>query len=411
MVSPLAVKSKRPTRLGIDVYLLVALIALMLFGILMLYSASADISFRGYADSTYIVRRQLIFLGLGIILALGLTWINYHLAEKIAVPAMIITIALLFGVIIFGDVNLGATRSLFKGSVQPSELAKLMIVIYLAVWLFKKRDQLRYITFGLLPMSVILGIIGSLIFAQPDYSALVTIIILGILMFFLAGGDLRHVGIVLLGSSVVGYIVLKSGFISTGSSRIDSFFEGLRNPLNYSDHVRRSLEAFIRGGWFGVGIGKSETKLLSLPVPHTDSIFAVVGEETGLFGAVILIILYLVVVWRGLLIARRAPDELGMLLAGGLSFWIGWEAFINMAVMVGLMPVAGNALPFISYGGSSLVTIMIAIGIIFNISRQSEHLQDKEEKAFNAVVNLRRGDRRRRVSRPRRTSGVGDDAT
>jgi cell division protein FtsW len=149
-----------------------------------------------------------------------------------------------------------------------------------------------------------------------------------------------------------------------------------------------------------VGIGKSQTKLNGLPFPHTDSVFAVVGEETGLLGSVLLVCLYLVLMWRGWIIARKAPDGLGMLLAGGLAFWLSLEAVINMLVMVGLLPFAGNALPFISAGGSNLLVVMASVGILLNISRVSEKTKVNEEKGFNAVVNLRRGDRRRRVSRP-----------
>jgi cell division protein FtsW len=194
--------------------------------------------------------------------------------------------------------------------------------------------------------------------------------------------------------------VLRSGLFPTGPDRMNSFLAGLKDPLQYSEHVRRSLEAFMRGGWVGVGIGKSQTKLNGLPFPHTDSVFAVVGEETGVVGAGLLVILYLVFMWRGWTISHKAPDGLGMLLCGGLTFWLALEALINMLVMVGLLPFAGNALPFISSGGSNLMVMMASVGIILNISRMSEKSRLHEEKGLNAVINLRRGDRRRRVSSP-----------
>jgi cell division protein FtsW len=163
--------------------------------------------------------------------------------------------------------------------------------------------------------------------------------------------------------------------------------------------VRRALESFANGGWFGVGIGKGEAKLTGLPVPHTDSIFAVVGEETGVVGAVGLIGLYILLLWRGLSIARRAPDGLGRLLAAGLTLWIVLEAIINMAVIVNLVPFAGNALPFISSGGSNLMVSLAGIGILLNISRLAEREREDKGRSFGAVVNLRRRDRRRSVSR------------
>jgi cell division protein FtsW len=231
-------------------------------------------------------------------------------------------------------------------------------------------------------------------------SAVMTIGLLGTLMFFLAGGSLKHFLFMMAVGVLVGVIVLRSGLFPTGPDRMNSFLAGLKDPLQYSEHVRRSLEAFMQGGWFGVGIGKSQTKLNGLPFPHTDSVYAVVGEETGVLGAGILVILYLILMWRGWLTARRAPDGLGKLLCGGLTFWLTLEAFINMLVMVGLLPFAGNALPFISAGGSNLLVVMSSVGIILNISRMSEKSKQREEKRTHAVVNLRGGDRRRRVSRP-----------
>jgi cell division protein FtsW len=198
--------------------------------------------------------------------------------------------------------------------------------------------------------------------------------------------------------------VQSGGSHGTGPARWQDFINGLKNPLNSSYHVTRSLESFAKGGVFGVGIGKSSAKLTGLPVPHTDSIFAVVGEETGLIGSAFLVTMYGLLLWRGLAIAKRAPDGLGRLMAAGLSFWLAIEAFINMAVMVGLMPFAGNALPFISAGGSNLLVSMAAIGILLNISRQSEKSVEQEERNFGEIVDLRGRDRRRREPRPRRTS-------
>jgi cell division protein FtsW len=313
---------------------------------------------------------------------------------------MAVTIFALVAVLIIQDTRLGSVRSLFRGSIQPSELAKFGIVIYLSVWLHNRRDMLKSIYLAILPLSMIMGVVGGLIAMQPDLSAVITIGLLGTLMFFLAGGSLKHFLYMMAIGVIVGLIVMKSGLFPTGPDRVNSYLAGLKDPLQYSEHVRRSLEAFMRGGWLGVGIGKSQTKLNGLPFPHTDSVFAVVGEETGVLGAALLVILYIVFLWRGWKITRKAPDGLGMLLAGGLTFWIALEALINMLVMVGLLPFAGNALPFVSSGGSNLMVIMASVGIIINISRMSEKSKKQEEKGLNAVVNLRRGDRRRRVSSP-----------
>ena len=394
------VKTRHSPRLGFDVPLLLVVISLILFGMLMVYSASADYSFQVYGSQAYIFMRQLRWLGLGSLVMIFLSFMDYHYWKKFALILMGATIFALVAVLIIQDTRLGSVRSLFRGSIQPSELAKFGIVIYLSVWLHNRRDMLRNIYWALIPLSVIMGIVGGLIAMQPDLSAVITIGLLGTLMFFLAGGSLKHFVYMMAIGILVGYLVMSSGLFPTGPDRMNSFLAGLKDPLQYSEHVRRSLEAFMKGGWLGVGIGKSQTKLNGLPFPHTDSVFAVVGEETGVLGAGLLVVLFLVFMWRGWHISRKAQDGLGMLLAGGLSFWITMEALINMLVMVGLLPFAGNALPFISSGGSNLLVVMSSVGIILNISRVSEKSRKQEEKGNNAVVNLRRGDGRRRVSRP-----------
>ena len=400
-----AAAPRRAVRLHVDVPLLLVTITLLIFGALMVYSASWDFSNDFFGSPTKATQRQLTFMGAGFVLILFLTWMDYHHWRKLAVFTMAATIVGLVAVLIIGDTRNGAVRAILNGSVQPSELAKVITVIYLAVWLYAKRDKLHDVSFGLIPLAAILGFVGGLIFLQPDISAVLTIMLLGGLMFFLAGGELRQILVVLILGIVVGWVVVQSGGSGgTGSDRLATFKEGLKNPLNSSYHVTRSLEAFAKGGLFGVGIGNASTKLTGLPVPHTDSIFAVVGEETGFVGSLFLVTMYGLLLWRGLVIARRAPDGLGRLMAAGLAFWLAIEAFINMAVMVGLMPFAGNALPFISAGGSNLLVSMAAIGTLLNISRQSEKTVEQEERNFGEVVDLRWRNRRRREPRPRRTS-------
>ncbi len=384
--------------------LVLAVIALLVFGLIMLYSASFDFSFNVYGSSTYMFLRQARWLAVGVILAVSLSLFDYHNWRKVAVFAMLGTIGLLVVVLLINEIRLGASRTLYQGSYQPSELAKLVAVLYLSVWLYSKRQFLHDISLGLIPLGVILGIIGGLIYLQPDLSAAATVLILGGLLFFLAGADIKQIVFLMILAVLIGWFIVQ--FSVTGQERVVSFLAGLQDPTHASYHVQRSFEAIIKGGIFGVGLGQADTKLTGLPFAPTDSIFAVIAEELGLFGSVLLMGLYAVLVWRGLTIARRAPDMLGTLLASGMTFWIGIEALINMAVMVGLMPFAGNALPFISAGGSNLVSTLCAIGIMVNVSRQSGEitkLENDEWRSFGAVVDLRRGDGRRSVSRPRRS--------
>jgi cell division protein FtsW len=385
-----------------DLILIADVIALGIFGLLMLYSAGTDFSLLTYGSANYIFNKQLLWMALGILVAFIFSRLDYHIWRKFAIPLMGITVVMLILVLINNEVRNNAVRTFFGGSVQPSELAKLATIIYLSVWLYSKRENLHDLQLGLLPLAVILGAIGGLIFLEPDLSASITIFILGGLLFFIAGGDLRQIVLFSVVALAAGLVVVQ--FSSTGKARIGSYVAGLKDPLNSSDHVLWSLEAIYKGRWFGVGIGQATTKLIGLPYSATDSIFAVVVEELGLVGAFGLISLYAVLAWRGLKIASRAPDSLGSVLAAGLTFWIVIEAGINMAVMVGLLPFAGNALPFISAGGSNLLSMLAAIGILLNISRQSGQVlpEGEERKIYNASVDLRRRDRRRSVSRTRR---------
>lgn len=399
----------RPSARRVDLPLLVAVFALVIFGLVMLFSASWDFSLTIYGEPMYMFNRQLLWLGLGLVAATALTFFDYHYWRKLIVPAMLATIILLVGVLLMNEIRLGAKRAFFEGSVQPSELAKLVSIIYLAVWLYAKRELLNDIQLGLIPLGMILGVVGGLIYQQPDLSAAATVLILGGLLFFLAGGDLKQIGVLLFVAIIAAAIVVQIS--PTGRERVDTFFAGIKDPTQASYHVRRSFEAIVNGGVFGLGIGQSKSKLTGLPVPPTDSIFAVIAEELGLFGTLGLIGLYVMLVWRGLMIARRAPDMLGTLLASGLVIWLGMEALINMAVMVGLLPFAGNALPFISAGGSNLVASLAAVGILTNISRQrgeGSMTDDEWRKSYSASVDLRGWDRRRRVSRARRAQRANE---
>ena len=387
---------------GFDMPMLVSLAVLIIFGLVMLYSASWDFSQREYGDPMLIFSHQVLWLILGLFVFGALAFFDYHYWRKFAVAAMAVTIILLFIVLLVPNDG-GPRRGLINGSIQPSELAKLVLVLYLAVWLYAKKQFLENISLGLIPLGVILGVICGLIGLEPDFSAVGTILIIGVLLFFLAGGDLKQIGILLVVAVIAAVMI--SVFHPTGRARVGSYLAGLQDPLKSSDQVRAALGGVANGGWFGQGLGLSVAKFLQLPLAPSDSIFAVIAEEFGLFGSVMLIGLYAFLFWRGFVIARRAPDMLGTLLASGLVIWIAFEAMTNVAGIVGLIPLTGNALPFISAGGSNLVIMLSAFGIISNISRQTggATITDEEWRSYSAVVNLRGWNGRRRVSRSRRT--------
>lgn len=391
--------------LNVDVPLVLVVFTLLIFGVLMVYSASWDFSLVNYDDPTLMFRRQLFTMSLGIGAAVVASFIDYHFWRKYAVPLIAATVLALLSVLVINEVRYGSARALSGGSYMPGELAKVATILYLSVWLASKRTQLAQVGRGILPLVGIVGIMAGLILLQPDLSAAATLVFLGGILFFLAGGDLKQIGIMLAGATVLGVLVVVVS--ATGRARMGSYFSALADPTQADYHVLRSFEAFVKGGWFGVGLGQADTKLTGLPVPPTDSIFAVVGEELGLIGAAVLVILYGFLLWRGLLIARRSPDMLGSLMAAGICIWITLEAFINMAVMVGLVPFAGNALPLVSYGGSNLVATLGAIGILMNIARASKVKHQRDERILDATARGRGGERRWSLSRARRAARVG----
>ncbi len=401
--------SKNPTGLDlvIDIPFLSIVAALLVFGLLMLYSASWDVSWREYRNVNSFFLRQLIWLVIGLVTAVFLYFMDYHrwARNHLAILATLGTVGLLLLVLIIGE---GSARALFGGrSVQPSELAKLTTVIYLAVWLNAKGDEIKKFDIGLFPLGIILGTVGGLIAIQTDVSAAVTIFALGMLLFYMAGGSLFQIMILLVTSGALGagIVALRKPEIY---QRISDFWVGIQdiNTIG-SEQIAKSFSAFIDGGWFGVGLGKGVAKLVLLPVPHTDSIFAVIGEELGFAGATLLVILYSLLLWRGMLIAKKSLDGLGSLLVAGLVFWIIFEAFVNIAVIIGLLPVAGNPLPFVSLGGSNLVVTMSAVGIILGVARRAElERRNQERRSLGAVVDLRGRDRRGSVPSFSRPSGT-----
>jgi cell division protein FtsW len=389
-------KKGRSIRLPIDVPLLLIVAILLVFGLLMVYSSSWDASLLVGKEPTYVFNRQVLWTLLGIVVAVVLSLIDYHRFEKVLIPMIAGIIAMLMVVLIINDVRFNSSRALLSGSIQPAELAKLVIIIYLSFWLYKRKDDLTNVSIGLAPLSIIIGLVSGLIFIQPDISAAATIIILGIMLFFLAGGDWKQILLVTIIILIVGGLIVAA--TSTGKVRLEQYFDGLSNPVMGSYHIRRTFEAIIKGGFFGVGIGQADTKFTGLPLPHTDSIFAVIAEETGILGSLLVVSAYCIMLWRGFMIARRAPDQLGSLLAFGLTSWIVIEALMNVAVIVGLFPFAGNALPLISAGGSSMVSTMAAIGIVMNVARQSVNNKESERSQSGAVVDLRGRNGRRSVS-------------
>ncbi len=386
---------------GFDPWLLTLVGVMVAFGMVMVYSASWDVSWRLHEDPNALFRRQLtnLFIGIGAMLLtarLRLRWLRW-----MALPIILFSILLLVGVLLL-SVGGGPRRSFLEGSIQPSEMAKLAIVIYLAVWMESKGDRLTDWGYGFLPLMMIIGIISGLILMQPDLSAVLTVAVVSLTMFYLAGARGSQSILITVGGGLVGYVLV--WLTSTGRQRWADYVAGLVDIEEASYHVQHSLEAFYSGGLLGRGLGASRQKFGLLPAPHTDSIYAITGEELGLVGALVVLLLFSFYLWRGFRIAMESPERLGYLLACGITFWVGIEALINMSVLLGLLPFAGNALPFFSFGGSSLVTTLTGVGFLLNVSRRLPVDQDLRGHIATIGIGWRHGGRRvSRLGRRRRS--------
>ncbi|HWR56140.1 MAG TPA: stage V sporulation protein E [Negativicutes bacterium] len=363
----MATKTKSP-----DFIIFFSIMTLLGIGIIMVFSASSVSAFVHFQDSYYFLKRQLIWAAAGLSVMIFFMQVDYHLWRKWAKPGFLVTVLLLILVLVpgIGKVVNGARRWIdFKiFALQPSELAKLAIVLYMGDNLTRQMDRITKFTRGLLPHLVTLVFIFGLILMEPDLGTALTIGGTVFLMFFVSGAQLKHLG-ALVGAGVAGII---AAIIAAPyrMQRITAFMDPWKDPLDTGYHIIQSLYALGSGGLFGVGLGRSREKFLYLPEPHTDFIFAVLGEELGFIGTVTVIALFFLFAWRGYKIAISAPDTFGSVLAAGLTTTIGLQAMMNIAVVTASMPVTGIPLPFISYGGSALLFTMAGVGVLLNISRQ-----------------------------------------
>lgn len=355
-----------------DFIIFFSLITLLGMGIVMVFSASAVSAYVHFNDSYYFLKRQLIWAAAGLAVMLLFMQIDYHIWRKWAKPAFYLTLGILVLVLVpgIGKVVNGARRWIdFKiFALQPSEVAKLAMVLYMGDTLTRQQERITHFTKGMLPHLLTLLVVFGLILAEPDLGTALVIGGTVFLMFFASGAQLRHLGS-LVGVGVGGVIaaIIVEPY---RMRRITAFMDPWEDPLDTGYHIIQSLYALGSGGLFGLGLGRSREKFLYLPEPHTDFIFAVLGEELGFIGTVTVIALFFLFAWRGYKIAISAPDTFGSVLAAGLTTMISLQAMMNIAVVTASMPVTGIPLPFISYGGSALLFTMAGVGILLNISRQ-----------------------------------------
>jgi len=354
--------------LRVDYVLLGVVVLLLVIGLIMVFSVTFPPRVaQGLSNPQDDFVKQAIYAAIGIATLIVFARVDYHLWGRGALILMGVTLLLLVAVLFTPPVN-NAHRWLFGGSIQPSEIAKFTMVVYMAKWLSSKGEKLRQVTYGVLPFAIIVGIVCGLIVLQPNMSTAIIIALCALAMFFIAGADLVQLLLLgIIGGFVAAVVVSKTQY------QLERILVFGQNPLTLSDRegyqIVQTLIALASGGLFGRGIGAGYGKFGFVPTPQTDSIFALLGEEMGLVGTWLVLGLFLFLVYRGFRIAAKASDPFGQVLAAGLTFWLIFQAFVNIGVVTATIPFTGVPLPFISFGGSSLVVALASVGVLLSISR------------------------------------------
>src|SRR3989338_2833082 len=364
--------------------LLGLLLILLVFGLIMLSSASSVAGFEKFDDPYYFVKRQLLY---GVLFGLPMMWIlsrvDYHIWKRYAFPFIILNIILLLLVVVpgIGVELLGAQRWINFGGIlfQPSELIKLTFLLYLGVWLEARQRSrtIHDISTGFAPFMTMVGFLVLMIAGiQKDLGTMVVIAVIAVVAYYVAGAPWKHLGVIVAsGIGVLLFLVkvlpLFIPSFSYRANRLTVFLNPDLDPLGIGFHINQALLAIGSGGFFGLGLGHSRQKFNYLPEVSTDSIFAVVAEEMGFIIALSVVALYIGIMWQGIQVAKTAPDNFGKIVAAGIITWITFQAVVNIMAMLSLLPLTGIPLPFISYGSTSMATLLAAVGILINISRQT----------------------------------------
>ncbi|WP_018664077.1 stage V sporulation protein E [Heyndrickxia acidiproducens] len=356
-----------------DLLLIIITLSLLAIGLMMVYSASEIVAEYKYKDSFYFLKRQLLFAGLGVVAMFMMLRVDYWIWRRWAKPILIICFVLLILVLIPGiGLERNGSRSWIgvgAFSIQPSEFIKMALIAFLAKFLSEKQKYITTFKKGMLPALSLVFCAFAMIMLQPDLGTGTVMLGTCIIMIFVSGARIAH--FVMLGLvGLAGFV----GLILSAPYRMDritSFLDPWSSPLGTGFQIIQSLYAIGPGGLFGMGLGESRQKFFYLPEPQNDFIFAILSEELGFIGGTFVLVLFALLLWRGIRIALGAPDLFGSLLAVGIISMIAIQVMINISVVIGLIPVTGITLPFISYGGSSLTLMLVAVGILLNISRHS----------------------------------------
>lgn len=377
----------------LDCPLLLAVILLVVWGLIMVYSAT----FHLQPDQAYYLKRQLLWSMVGFAGLVVASQIDYRLWRSFALPIMGISFASLLAVLLMGTTTNNVKSWFGNGSIQPSELAKLCFIIYIAAWLASKGEKVRNVTYGLIPFGVLLGIVTGLIMLQPDRGTALLIAAIATCMFFVSGAELAQLLVSLvIASAALALVLVRSDY---ALQRLLIWFRPGSDPQGPIFQIQGMFSALSAGGLMGRGLGAGTQKFIPPFVYHTDTILSVVGEELGLVGCLGLMGLFLFIAYRGLMIAIHAPDGFSQMLALGITVWITLQAAVHIGGNTGALPFTGITLPFVSYGGSSLTTCLAGMGVLLGISSVTV-----ERKVPSAAFAFGRRNRRPRLSRTSRSS-------
>ncbi len=378
-------------RVSFDATLLVIVVALLVTGLLSVYSATVHLALPK-GNPAFWFRRQLTWAILGLVVMVITSYVPYTLWRRLA-PWLLGGTLVMLVVVLFMPARFGSSRFLAGKSVQPSEVAKFTLIVYAASWLASHREHLQDVSYGLLPYSVIIGLVAGLVALQPDLGTAMLLGVVGLTMFFIAGADLRQFVIAVLfgGVTFAGMVAMSAH----AQARIQELLDVWHNPDSERwTQLTQALRVMREGGVLGRGPGRLEEYV---PAIHHDFILAAVGHAFGLVGITMVLVLFGGLAYRGYVIAARTSDPFAALLAAGLTTWLVLQALINMGVAVALFPPTGIPLPLISYGGSSMLMSMVALGVLMNISQYAP------TRSRHADRLLRRGDGGTRVPRPERS--------
>src|SRR4030066_457990 len=357
-----------------DYILLIVALALMGIWVVMVYSTSAILAVDRFQDPYYFLKRQALYGGIGFVLMVLMMFFPYEVLKRFAYPILVISILFLIAVLIpgIGHRAGGAMRWLKIQffSFQPSEFAKLGLVVFLAYLLAKKEEKIRSFSFGFLPPVLLSGLVIALVMKEPDFGAAFFLTVMVFLLLFVSGARVIYIVGAILAAIPWAYTRLMN--VGYRYKRLLSFIRPWEDPTGTSFQIIQSFLSFGSGGFFGLGLGEGRQKLFFLPAPHTDFIFSIIGEELGLVGAMVVVLLFFVFTVRGIQIGLSLDDRFGAYLALGVTLMISLQAVINMAVVLGLLPTKGLTLPFISYGGTSLITNLVGVGIMLHLSTRAE---------------------------------------